>query len=81
MVCSLFWDSAGPDLKVRSPGPLDGKLRKALIAQRDAPGDLSLELKQGRWGIWGIACNIGALIARIGFCGPLYHNYNKEPPK
>ena len=25
--------------------------------------------------------NIGALIIRIGFWGPLYYNYNKEPPK
>ena len=24
---------------------------------------------------------IGALIIRIGFWGPLYYNYNKEPPK
>ena len=25
--------------------------------------------------------NIGALIIRIGFWGPLYYIYNKEPPK
>ena len=25
--------------------------------------------------------DIGALIIRIGFGGPLYYNYNKEPPK
>ena len=25
--------------------------------------------------------NIRALIIRIGFWGPLYHNYNQEPPK
>ena len=25
--------------------------------------------------------NIGALKNRIGFWGPLYDNYNKEPPK
>ena len=25
--------------------------------------------------------NIGALISRIGFWGPLYYDYNKEPPK
>ena len=25
--------------------------------------------------------NIGALIIRIGFWGPLYYNYGKEPPK
>ena len=25
--------------------------------------------------------NIGALIIRIGFGGPLYYSYNKEPPK
>ena len=24
---------------------------------------------------------IGAFIIRIGFCGILYHSYNKEPPK
>ena len=24
---------------------------------------------------------IGALVRRIGFWGPLYYNYNKEPPK
>ena len=24
---------------------------------------------------------IGALLIRIGFWGPLYYNYNKEPPK
>ena len=24
---------------------------------------------------------IGALIIRIGFWGPLYYNYDKEPPK
>ena len=24
---------------------------------------------------------IGALIIRIGFWGPLYYKYNKEPPK
>ena len=26
-------------------------------------------------------CNTGALIIRIGFWGPLYYNYTKEPPK
>ena len=26
-------------------------------------------------------CNIGALIIRIGFRGPLYYNHNKKPPK
>ena len=25
--------------------------------------------------------NIGSLIIRIGFWGPLYYIYNKEPPK
>ena len=25
--------------------------------------------------------NIGSLIIRIGFGGPLCYNYNKEPPK
>ena len=25
--------------------------------------------------------NIGALVIRIGFWGPLYPNFNKEPPK
>ena len=25
--------------------------------------------------------NIGALISRIGFWGPLCFNYNKDPPK
>ena len=25
--------------------------------------------------------NIGALIIRIGCWGPLYYNYDKEPPK
>ena len=25
--------------------------------------------------------NIGALIIRIGFWGPVYYTYNKEPPK
>ena len=25
--------------------------------------------------------SIGALIIRIGFWGPVYYNYNKEPPK
>ena len=25
--------------------------------------------------------NIGTLIIRIGFCGPLYHNDNQEPTK
>ena len=25
--------------------------------------------------------NVGALIIRIGFLGPFYYNYNKEPPK
>ena len=28
-----------------------------------------------------ILLNIGALIIRIGFWGPLYYNSNKEPPK
>ena len=28
-----------------------------------------------------VATAIGALIIRIGFWGPLYYNYNKEPPK
>ena len=27
------------------------------------------------------SCNIRALIIRIGFLGPLYYNYNKEPPQ
>ena len=26
-------------------------------------------------------CNIGASIIRIGSCGPVYYNYNKEPQK
>ena len=26
------------------------------------------------------ACNIGVLIIGIGFWGPLYSNYNNEPP-
>ena len=30
-------------------------------------------------GIMGF--NIGALIIRLGFGGPLYYTYNKEPPK
>ena len=30
---------------------------------------------------WGSDLHIGALIIRVGFWGPLYHNYNKEPPK
>ena len=25
--------------------------------------------------------NIGAFIIRIGFWGPFYYNYHKEPPK
>ena len=25
--------------------------------------------------------NIGAVIVRVGFEGPLYHTYNQEPPK
>ena len=25
--------------------------------------------------------NIGALIIRMGFWGPLYYNYNREPPQ
>ena len=29
----------------------------------------------------GITANVGASIIRIGFWGPLYYNYNKEPPK
>ena len=33
--------------------------------------------------VWGLVTiylnpNVGALIIRIGFWGPLYHNYNKE---
>ena len=31
--------------------------------------------------IYGLIVNIGALIIRIGLWGPLYYNYNKEPPK
>ena len=27
------------------------------------------------------AGSIGALIIRIGFWGPFYHDYNKEPPQ
>ena len=26
-------------------------------------------------------CNLGALIIGIGFWGPFYYKYNKEPPK
>ena len=29
---------------------------------------------------WAIDTNIGALIIRIGFWGPLWYNQNKEPP-
>ena len=29
----------------------------------------------------GRGWNIEALTIRIGFCGPLYYNHNKEPPK
>ena len=29
----------------------------------------------------GFVDTIGALIIRIGFCGPLYYNHNKEHPK
>ena len=33
-------------------------------------------------GLWvDTAYNVGALIIRKGFWGPLYYNYNKEPPK
>ena len=27
------------------------------------------------------SARVGALISRIGFWGPLYYNYNKEPPQ
>ena len=39
------------------------------------------------WFVPGLCCfaaertNIGALIIRIGFWGPLYYSYIKEPPK
>ena len=39
------------------------------------------------WGLvlWGfrdwVDGNIGALIVRIRFCGPLHYNYNEEPLK
>ena len=29
----------------------------------------------------GDGVNVGALIIRIGFWGPLYYNYNKDIPK
>ena len=29
----------------------------------------------------GLVDNIGALIIRIGFWGPLHYSYDKEPPK
>ena len=33
-------------------------------------------------GLWvDTAYNVGALIIRKGFWGPLYYNYNKEPPQ
>ena len=38
-------------------------------------------IRRCRYATPSVCCNIGALIIRIGFCGPLYYNYNKEPPK
>ena len=45
---------------------------------RDSVSDNgNTELEAGR----AILNNIGALMIRIGFRGPLYYNYNKEPRK
>ena len=42
-------------------------------------------VKQEPWRVGGLqplwAHNVGALLVRIGCWGPLYYNYNKEPPK
>ena len=35
----------------------------------------------GASGLFLFVVNVGALIFRIGFWGPLYYNSNKEPPK
>ena len=31
--------------------------------------------------LWSTSVNVGAPIIRIGFWGPLYHNYDKDSPK
>ena len=52
---------------------------KALRGQEVQPvlGGQLLLLRPGSQA-WNI---VGALILRIGSWGPLYYNYNKEPPK
>ena len=30
---------------------------------------------------WSMVAIIGAIIIRLGFWGPVYYRYNKEPPK
>ena len=48
------------------------------------PAQMRLQLKTGRYhsstsGARTVRDHVGALIIRIGFWGPLYYNYNKEP--
>ena len=56
----------------------------------NSPGDLSVGVRKEFGVCGGVSCNpkaanwrvnIGALIFRIGFWGPLNHRYKKEPPK
>ena len=47
--------------------------------QRSASWDLK-QLKTLHWSLEG-KLNLGALIIRIGFGGPLYYDCNKEPTK
>ena len=46
-------------------------------------GGFRVEGGEGLEGFSVLVFNIGALIIiiRIGFGGPVYYNYNKEPPK
>ena len=37
--------------------------------------------RNAKIGAWGQCANMGALIIRIGFSGPLYYTCNKEPRK
>ena len=56
------------------------RLLEGFRGLRIAFGDCRLDSLRGWQAISGPRMNIGAVIARIGFLGPLYCNYNKDPP-
>ena len=52
----------------------------AVVASRGRFLGVGSQVAQQDIGAWIFDFKIGALMIRIGFGGPLYGNYNKDPP-